>query len=98
MRYHTDDVLAELQARGDENAYWLAVEKLPGVERRFKRLTTALAKLLEDVQKDFPDAMYYTGSGGLNLLLGDSHAGNTPHQELIAFSAGVKLHIGDGDW
>lgn len=98
MKYYTKDVLAALQARGDMDAYWFATEHLPNVERRFKRLTTALAKLLEDVQEDFPDAMYYTASGGLHLLLGDSHADNTPHRELAAFSAGGALHVGDGDW
>lgn len=98
MKYYTDDVLAALRARGDENAYWLAVEKLPGIERRFKRLTRALGRLLEEVQENFPDAGYYTGSGGFNLLLGDSHAGDTPHQELVAFSVNGHLHVGDGDW
>lgn len=93
----TLEVLEELRERGDSSAYILARETLPGVERRFMRLTNALAKLLEQVREKYPDAMYYTGSGGLHLLLGESHTGTSPNDQVSAFSA-RGLSIGDGDW
>lgn len=69
-------------------------EKCPNVERRFKRLTKALAALLDEVKQEFPDACYYTASGGFNLLLGDSNAGN----KMVALSASHYLSVGDGDF
>lgn len=65
--------------------------------RRFNRLDTAIVKLLADVRKHFPDATYYTASGGFNLLLGSSHTGHGESQhDLIALSG--KARISDGDF
>lgn len=75
-------------------AHRLLDEKCPNVERRFKRLTKALAALLDEVKQSYPDANYYTASGGFNLLLGDIDAGST----MIALSASHYLSVGDGDF
>ncbi len=75
-------------------AYNLLDEKCPNVERRFKRITKALAALLDEVKQEFPDACYYTASGGFNLLLGESDAGN----KMVALSASHYLSVGDGDF
>ncbi|CAH6085303.1 MULTISPECIES: hypothetical protein [Citrobacter] len=75
-------------------AYNLLDEKCPNVERRFKRLTKALAALLDEIKQEFPDACYYTASGGFNLLLGDSDAGS----KMVALSASHYLSVGDGDF
>ncbi|WFV19515.1 hypothetical protein NFJ22_07165 [Citrobacter braakii] len=80
---------------GDQyEAYRLLDEKCPNIERRFKRLTKALAALLDEVKRDFPDANYYTASGGFNLLLGDADGGSS----MIALSASHYLSVGDGDF
>lgn len=78
-------------------------DSCPTARRRFERLTKALAELLKDVQKEFPDAQYYTASGGFNLLIGDSHGsgdGNleSGNQNMVALSASGYLHVGDGDF
>ena len=64
------------------------------------RLTNSLIKLMDDIHEEFPDASLYTGSGGLNLLLGSSHNAQTdlPQRELIAETANGRLDVGDGDW
>lgn len=68
------------------------------IARRFKRLNTTMVKLLDDVRAVFPDAQYYTASGGFNLLLGDPHdaRAETSRQELVALSG--KASVGDGDF
>ena len=88
----------EAIARG-ESAYMLLYEADKGLERRFKRLCTTIVQLLADVRKHFPDAQYYTASGGLCLMLGNPHNQETgrAQRDLIALDGnGVK--IGDGDF
>lgn len=75
-------------------AYRLLDDKYPNVERRFNRLTKALAALLDEVKQEYPDANYYTASGGFNLLLGDIDGGSS----MIALSASRYLSVGDGDF
>lgn len=82
-----------------ESAYGLLVEAMPGIERRFKRVDAAIVALLADVKRKFPDAQYYTASGGFNLMLGSPHANNpglTSQQQLAALSGAAA--IGDGDF
>ena len=86
-------------AKGDVDAYELLVTADPKLEARFKRVDKAIRDLLVEVQKHFPDAQYYTGSGGFNLMLGASHANDrrqTAQQQLVALSG--KASIGDGDF
>jgi hypothetical protein len=70
---------------------------MPDARRRFRVIDKALCTFLADVRKHFPDAEYYTASGGFNLLLGKSHAGGGIQQsQLIALSG--RASIGDGDF
>ncbi|MGP9438183.1 hypothetical protein ACT3RR_22430 [Ewingella sp. AOP8-B2-18] len=94
---NTEEVKALIED-GEDSAYILLWEACPTAERKFKRLTKGLVELLEEVKKSYPEASYYTASGGFNLLLGDTHlSGGAPNQELVALSA-VGLQVGDGDW
>ena len=84
-----------------ESAYSLLRNADPNIERRWKRLCRSMVDLLGDVQQHFPDAKYYTASGGFNLMLGNSHADDrhqTSQQELIALSGEYGVAVGDGDF
>lgn len=90
---NTEELIERID--GDQyEAYRLLDEKCPNIERRFKRLTNALVALLDEVKQEFPDANYYTASGGFNLLLGETEAGSS----MIALSASSYLSVGDGDF
>ena len=90
------EVLAAI-GRG-EDGYSLLLERIPGAKRRFDRIVKQLSGFLADVRAEFPDAEFYTGGGGLNLLLGNSHDDNAnPQQDLVAL-VGKDITIGDGDW
>lgn len=87
----------EAIADGD-SAYGLLLEKCPSSARRFQRLTTAMMKLLDDVKKEFPDACYYTASGGMTLMIGCHHDEKAKGQpELVALSS-TRFQCGDGDF
>ena len=74
----------------------------PNYAKRFKRLNTALAKLLDEVRESFPDANYYSPNDGMALLLGQSHSdehGEPPQKELQAiFSHALCAKLSGGDW
>lgn len=90
---NTEELIERID--GDQyEAYRLLDEKCPNIERRFKRLTKALAALLDEVKQEYPDANYYTASGGFNLLLGEIEGGSS----MIALSASSYLSVGDGDF
>ncbi|EBA2366384.1 hypothetical protein QE08_000485 [Salmonella enterica subsp. enterica] len=91
---NTEELLEHIDIGDYYEAYILLCDKFPTAERRFKRLTKALAALLDEVRQEFPDAGYYTASGGFNLLLGESDAGN----RVVALSASSYLSVGDGDF
>jgi hypothetical protein len=85
----------------DFEAWALLRAKHPTAERRFKRLTKGLADLMAEIKQEFPDACYYTGSGGFNLLIGPSHDGGargSANMNYIALSADSSLAVGDGDF
>lgn len=67
--------------------------------RRFRRLVTALNKLLEDVRRDYPEANYYLQEDNLHILSGPSHEGHRQtaqeHRELISETL---RHSGGGGW
>ena len=55
--------------------------------------------VLCEIRDVFPNAQYYTASGGFNLVLGDTHddtLGAHPQQQRIAWSGNAR--ISDGDW
>lgn len=87
----------EIIKRGDDSAYGLLYEADPKLIAKFNRVDKALIKLLKEVKEHFPDATYYTASGGFNLLLGESHGSNDePQGELLALSG--QASISDGDF
>ncbi len=95
-QFNEEEVLKEIH-ENDESAYGLLIDADKNLARRFRRLDTTLIKLLKDVRKHFPDASYYTASGGFHLMLGNSHSDSgEQQQELIAL--GGLAQIGDGDF
>ncbi|EJB8459106.1 hypothetical protein MW354_000300 [Acinetobacter baumannii] len=79
----------------------------PNFAKRFKRLNTALAKLLDEVRESFPDANYYSPNDGMVLLLGSSHCSDNnayinhqnSQQELVAVSSdALCCKLSGGDW
>lgn len=94
---NTEEVKEAIAASGD-SAYLLLWEACPTAERKFNRLTKGLKELMEEVRESYPEAVYYTASGGFNLLLGASHSsGEEPNRELVALSA-IGLDVSDGDF
>lgn len=72
---------------------------MPNIERRWKKLGKEIAGLMADVRQHFPDAEYYTASGGFNLLLGKPHDRHAnPQPQLVALHTPPGVHIGDGDF
>ena len=70
----------------------------PNYQRRFFRLCTTMTNLLHDVRQDFPDAEYYTASGGFNLLIGKSHDRDGRQQQDLEALGGIGVEVGDGDY
>lgn len=100
-KMRTDEVKQYLEENPNESAYGMLYDVDRGIEKRFARATLTLVEILRDVRKTFPEASYYTASGGLNLLLGKSHQDGIrceANTELVALSANSRLSVGDGDW
>lgn len=98
MKLNEQECLRLINEKG-ETAYGLLLDHAPELERKFKRIDKAIRDLLKETQKTFPDAQYYTASGGFILMLGNSHSegiASNPQQELIALSGYAR--IGDGDF
>lgn len=100
------EVLAVL-AEGELDASDLLYTANPNFEKRFKRLNTALAKLLDEVREYFPDANYYSPNDGMVLLLGSSHCRDTnsfinnqhAQKDLVAVeSSALCGKLSGGDW
>jgi hypothetical protein len=82
-----------------ESAYGLLFDADPKIIKRFEKTTTNLVKILEDTRKHFPDACYYTASGGLHLMIGSDHNDKGwPQPHLVAVGADPRLVVGDGDF
>ena len=95
---YSEDVSNWVESNNESDAYCLFLEKFPGMSTKLKRASNKLAELLKEIQKEFPDACYYTASGGFHLILGETHdRGAVSHQERYAWGA-TGLHISDGDW
>lgn len=97
----TEDLKQYLEENPDQSAYGLLCDADPHIRKRFNRVCRTLKELITDVQKHFPDANYYTASGGLNIVLGNTHSGAhecEANRDLSAISAGNGIVIGDGDW
>lgn len=85
-------------AAGEMDATELLLDQLPGIERRFQSVDRAIRRLLADVRETFPDAQYYTASGGFHLMLGSPHSerGSVAQPQPIALSG--RAAISDGDF
>ena len=97
---HQDDVDKWVQENGEIDASSLFHEKMPRMGTKLNRAAKKLSSLLEEISKTFPQARYYTASGGFNLILGETHDDSNncePQRQRSAWSSD-KLEIGDGDW
>jgi len=81
------------------DSYVLFDEMLPKHRTKLNQLDKRIANLLTEIQEVFPDARYYTASGGFTLVLGDTHEGHySESQRQRSAWSGIKASIGDGDW
>lgn len=93
---YTEDVLRMIKEEG-YTAEELLMEKMPQAKRRWNHICKLMNNYIRDVQKVFPDASYYTASGGFNLLIGKDHDEmNKPLQDMSAL--GSNVFVGDGDY
>ena len=97
MPQYEFEVLERIEA--GETAWEILDETLPTARRRFNRICATMKKLLDDVQREFPDATYYSDSGTLHLLIGNSHGEDKqPQTCLIAETASNGLIVCGGGW
>jgi hypothetical protein len=97
-QYFTEQDCLRIIDSGEQDALDLLRDHCPSVERKFRRLDKAMIALLKEVRQVFPDAEYYTASGGFNLLLGKSHSNDTNvSQQQLAAIVG-RAQISDGDF
>lgn len=81
------------------SAYSLLLERFPTAQQKFDRLCKNMVSFLSDIKSEFPDARYYTASGGFNLMLGSSHdLSGMAQQELVALEGSHGVSISDGDF
>lgn len=74
----------------------LLLDYMPTAIRRFKAIDKRLRHLLAETRQVFPDARYYTASGGFNLMLGSPHSSHgRPQQQLIAIKGQAQIDDGD---
>jgi hypothetical protein len=90
------DCLRAINEQGEDPEVLVRMA-MPQVARRFHAIDRSLRRLLADVQKYFPDAQYYTASGGFNLMLGRPHDDKLKAQQELVALAG-QAQIGDGDF
>jgi hypothetical protein len=97
-KYTQEDVDRWVEENGEIDAYGLFREVLPGYDKKLDRLDKRIAKLLAEIREVFPDAEYYTASGGFNLVLGCTHEGPGEQEQQQRTAWGGSAEIGDGDW
>lgn len=98
-QYKQEDVDQWVIEHKEYDAAELFDEMLPKHRAKLNRLDKRIRAVLEEIQKVFPDAQYYTASGGFNLLLGHSHSDDRiiyPQYQRMVW--GGQARIGDGDW
>lgn len=97
MAYRQDDVLRMIKSGIS------AEDQLTDIDAKFEKdffkLCRSMATYLERVKVHFPDAEYYTASGGFTLMLGKSHNDDGRSQsQLVALSGSSIVSVGDGDF
>ena len=96
--YKQEDVDKWVEENGEDDAYALLNEMLPKHRAKLDRLDSRIRKVLKEIQEVFPDAQYYTGSGGFSLVLGGTHGGINVTAQQQRSAWGGLASIGDGDW
>ena len=94
-----DEVDEWVAETGSYDAEDLLDEKLPKMRAKLNRLDKRIRDVLSEVQEVFPDACYYTASGGFTLVLGSTHNNDlmaTPQSQRLAW--GGLASINDGHW
>lgn len=89
------DCLAAI-ATGEVDAQDLLLTAMPTARRSFNAVDRHLRRFLDEVRVHFPDAIYYTASGGFTLMLGRSHGEHErAQQRLVALSGFASISDGD---
>ena len=94
-----EQVDAWVEEEGEFDSYRLLDKCLPKMRAKLNRLDKRIIDVLEEVREVFPDAEYYTASGGFTLVLGETHDDSryaSPQNQRSAW--GGSASIGDGDW
>jgi len=97
-QYRAKDVDKWVDENGEYDAHCLFDEKLPKHTAKLNKLDKRIRDLLSEIQEVFPDAQYYTASGGFHLILGDTHEGRGEMPQNHRSAWGGSAAIGDGDW
>lgn len=96
-KYYVEDVDQWVDENGTTDAYSLLDETMPKMRAKLNRLDKRIRDVLAEIQEAFPDAQYYTASGGFTLILGPTHEGRDEAQQQRTAWIG-NAQIGDGDW
>ena len=72
-KFYQDDVDKWVRENNEYTADLLLYEQMPSMPAKLDRLAKRMNKLLEEIKETFPDAVYYTASGGFTLVLGNTH-------------------------
>ena len=99
MEIYTQEDVDNWTEENDTNcADSLLDEMLPKHRAKLASLDKRIMKVLAEIKEVFPDAQYYTASGGFTLVLGCTHddIGAAAQQHRSAW--GGFAQIGDGDW
>lgn len=88
-----------ISENGENDATLLFRQIMPKHVGKLKKLDFQLKKILDEIREIFPDACFYTASGGFNLILGSTHEGVEckPQRQRTGWN-GKHAEIGDGDW
>lgn len=86
-----------IRRNNEFDAYHLLDDRLPGMRAKLNKLDKRIIDVLKEVRREFPDAEYYTASGGFTLTLGPPHEGRGESQTHRSAWSGNAL-IGDGDY
>jgi len=97
-QYRAEDVDKWVEENGESDAHFLFNEKLPKHAAKLNRLDKRIRDILSEINEVFPDAQYYTASGGFHLILGATHEGHGEQPQNQRSAWGGSAAIGDGDW
>lgn len=99
QRLYAANVDQWVEENNERDAHHLLDEHLPRARKKLDRLDKQIRDVLAEIKKVFPEAQYYTASGGFHLCLGPTHDdtyGQPPQPQRVAWSG--RASIGDGDW